>query len=93
MAIIAFADAACAPVDFPIAPAKAMPKALEKAGITLADVRPFFLFFPSSILLLTGGTYITQVAKIELNEAFSAVALANTKILGLDPSKLNGTLL
>lgn len=62
----AFADAACAPIDFPVAPAKAIPIALQKAGLTVADI-----------------------AKFEINEAFSAVAKANEKILGLDPAKLN----
>lgn len=64
--IIASADAACAPIDFPVAPAKAIPIALERAGITKDDV-----------------------ALWEINEAFSAVALANNKILGLDASKVN----
>ena len=30
-----------------------------------------------------------QVARFEINEAFSAVAIANMKILGLDASKVN----
>lgn len=62
----AFADAACAPIDFPIAPAHAIPLALKKAGLTIADISRF-----------------------EINEAFSAVALANQKILAIDSSKLN----
>jgi hypothetical protein len=88
----AFADAACAPVDFPIAPSKAIPKALEKAGITLDDVRVSFheTVLAKKSLDVDYYYHVYQVAKIELNEAFSAVALANTKILGLDPSKLNG---
>ncbi|KAM0750600.1 thiolase [Meredithblackwellia eburnea MCA 4105] len=64
--IISFADAACAPIDFPIAPAKAVPLALAKAGLKVDDI-----------------------AKWEVNEAFSAVALANQKILGIDGDKLN----
>lgn len=63
---VAFADAACAPIDFPIAPAQAIPAALKKAGLTIADISRF-----------------------EINEAFSAVALANQKILGIDSAKLN----
>lgn len=35
--IISSADAACAPIDFPIAPAKAIPIALQRAGITKED--------------------------------------------------------
>ncbi|KIS68485.1 acetyl-CoA C-acetyltransferase [Mycosarcoma maydis] len=64
--IVAFADAACAPIDFPIAPAYAIPKALERAGLTKDDIALF-----------------------EINEAFSAVALANNQMLGLDASKVN----
>jgi len=64
--IIAFADAACAPVDFSVAPSLAMPKALEKAGLTFADM-----------------------SMIEINEAFSAVVLANIAELKLDASKVN----
>nr|CDI54380.1 acetoacetyl-CoA thiolase [Melanopsichium pennsylvanicum 4] len=64
--IVGFADAACAPIDFPIAPAYAIPKALERAGLTKDDISLF-----------------------EINEAFSAVALANNKMLGLDASKVN----
>ncbi|CEH19310.1 acetyl-c-acetyltransferase [Ceraceosorus bombacis] len=64
--IIAFADAACAPIDFPIAPAHAIPLALKRAGIEVKDV-----------------------ARWEINEAFSAVAIANNQLLNLDPSKVN----
>jgi len=64
--IISFADGACAPVDFPIAPVISAKKALELAGLTADDISLF-----------------------EINEAFSVVVLANVKILGLDPSKVN----
>lgn len=61
-----FADAAQEPKWFTTAPAKALPKALEKAGINQNEVDYF-----------------------EFNEAFSVVGLANTKILGLNPEKVN----
>lgn len=64
--IVSFADAACAPIDFPIAPARAIPLALKKAGLTM-----------------------DQIAKFEVNEAFSAVAIANQKILEIPTEKLN----
>jgi len=64
--ITSFADAAQEPKWFTTAPAKALPKALEKAGLKISDV-DFF----------------------EFNEAFSVVGLANSKILGLDASKVN----
>lgn len=61
-----YADAAQEPKWFTTSPAKALPKALSKAGITIEDVDYF-----------------------EFNEAFSVVGLANSKILGLDNSKVN----
>lgn len=64
--IVAFADAATRPMDFPVAPALAIPKVLKQAGLGVEDI-----------------------ALWEINEAFSVVAIANTRKLGLDPSKVN----
>ena len=64
--IVSYADAAQAPEWFTTAPSIAIPKALDKAGLTISDV-DFW----------------------ELNEAFSVVGIANTKILGLDPAKVD----
>lgn len=64
--IVGFQDGACDPVDFPIAPAVAIPKLLEKTGVKKEDV-----------------------AMWEINEAFSAVVLANQILLDLDPTKVN----
>lgn len=64
--ICGYADASQEPKWFTTAPAKALPKAIAKAGIQQSDVDYF-----------------------ELNEAFSVVGLANIKILGLDPDKVN----
>lgn len=64
--IKSYADAEQEPKWFTTSPAKALPIALDKAGISKDDV-DFF----------------------EFNEAFSVVGIANTKILGLDPAKVN----
>ncbi len=64
--IRSYADAAQEPEWFTTAPAKALPKAFAKAGVSKDDI-DFF----------------------EINEAFSVVSVANNKILGLDPSKVN----
>ena len=64
--VVSYADAAQEPKWFTTAPAKALPKALEKANLE-----------------------IDQIDLFELNEAFSVVGLANMKILGLDPNKVN----
>lgn len=64
--VVAFEDAATDPIDFPIAPALAVPKLLENAGVNKNDV-----------------------ALWEINEAFSAVVVANQKLLDIDPNKVN----
>ncbi|KFV05818.1 hypothetical protein N340_13307, partial [Tauraco erythrolophus] len=64
--IVAFADAAVDPIDFPIAPAHAIPKILSETGLKKEDI-----------------------AMWEINEAFSVVVLANIKMLGIDPQKVN----
>ena len=38
---VAYADGALAPIDFPLAPTVALPKALEKANLTINDVSLF----------------------------------------------------
>merc|ERR1712193_497559 len=60
-----FADAATLPIDFPIAPALAVPKALEWAGVSKDDIDQW-----------------------EVNEAFSVVAIANQRLLDVDPEKV-----
>ena len=64
--IRSYADASQEPEWFTTAPAKAVPIAINKAGITNKDVDYY-----------------------ELNEAFSVVGLANTKILDLESDKVN----
>lgn len=64
--IRSYADAAQEPNKFTTAPSIAIPKALNKANLSIDEV-DFF----------------------ELNEAFSVVGLANSKILNLDNSKVN----
>lgn len=64
--IVSYADAQQAPELFTTTPSKALPFAVQKAGLK-----------------------ITDLDFIEINEAFSAVAIANNKIMHLDPSKVN----
>lgn len=64
--VIGYADAEQAPEWFTTSPAKAVPIAVKKAGLKMADID-----------------------LVELNEAFSVVGIANTKLLGLDPAKVN----
>ncbi len=64
--IIGMGDAAQDPLWFTTAPSKAIPKAMDMAGVKAEDVDYY-----------------------EINEAFSAVAIANNMELGLDPEKVN----
>jgi acetyl-CoA C-acetyltransferase len=64
--IVSYADAAHEPEWFTTAPSLAVPKALEKANLSIANIDYW-----------------------ELNQAFSVVGLANMKILGLDPAKVD----
>jgi len=64
--VISYADAGVDPIDFPAAPTVALPKALERANLTINDI-----------------------ARFEINEAFSVVVRLAEKLLGLDPAKIN----
>ncbi|MBS1582293.1 MAG: acetyl-CoA C-acyltransferase [Bacteroidetes bacterium] len=64
--VLGYADAEQAPEWFTTTPAKAIPRAVEKAGLKMDDIQFF-----------------------EINEAFSAVALANIQLLGIDGKKVN----
>jgi len=64
--VLSYADAEQAPEWFTTTPAKAVPRAVEKAGLKMSDISFF-----------------------ELNEAFSVVGIANTRLMDLDPTKVN----
>ena len=64
--LVAYAVTGCLPEEMGIGPVTAIPKALQRAGLTLADI-----------------------GLIELNEAFSAQALAVIRTLGLNPAIVN----
>lgn len=64
--VLGYADAEQAPEWFTTTPAKAVPRAVEKAGLKMSDIQ-----------------------YVELNEAFSVVGIANTRLMGLDPAKVN----
>jgi len=61
-----FDDVAQAPELFTTSPSLAVPRAVERAGLSADDIDLY-----------------------EINEAFSVVALANMRLLGLDASKVN----
>jgi acetyl-CoA acetyltransferase family protein len=62
----AWASVGVDPVRTGLAPTLAIPKALERAGLSITDVDLF-----------------------EINEAFCSMAVASSRILGIDPEKMN----
>jgi len=64
--ILGYEDASVQPIDFGIAPTKAVNKLVKKLNISMKDIEYH-----------------------EINEAFSAVALANMKLLEIDHSRIN----
>jgi acetyl-CoA C-acetyltransferase len=64
--VVSYADAGVDPIDFPMAPTVALPRALKRANLTLDDI-----------------------ARFEINEAFSVVVRLAEKLLQIDPAKIN----
>ncbi|MDN3357610.1 thiolase family protein [Actinomadura sp. DC4] len=64
--IVSWASVGVEPERTGLAPAEAIPKALDRAGLRTADIDLF-----------------------EINEAFTPVAAASSRILGIDPDVLN----
>jgi acetyl-CoA C-acetyltransferase len=62
--IIAFADAACAPIDFSIAPALAMPKVLKAAGMSVNDIHYWEINEAFSVVVLANA----QRMKLDINK-------------------------
>ncbi|KAL7746865.1 Acetyl-CoA acetyltransferase A, mitochondrial [Sorochytrium milnesiophthora] len=74
--IISFADAACAPIDFPIAPALAIPKALERAQLNLSDMSLFEINEAFSVVV-RANEKILGLDPSKVNTAGGAVSLGH----------------
>ncbi|KAF4450348.1 acetyl- acetyltransferase [Fusarium albosuccineum] len=88
--ICGYADAATAPIDFPVAPAKAVPVALERAGITKDQVAvwEFNEAFASVIL---ANQKILGLEGAKVNPLGGAISLGHA--LGSSGSRILTTLL
>jgi len=74
--IISYADAGVEPVDFPIAPTVALPKALEKANLTVDDISLFEINEAFSVVVRIAEKVLSiDPAKINVNGG--AVALGH----------------
>jgi len=74
--IISYADAGVDPIDFPIAPTVALPKALERANLTVNDISLFEINEAFSVVVrITEKVLSIDPAKINVNGG--AVALGH----------------
>ncbi|KAG9774752.1 Acetyl-CoA acetyltransferase erg10A, mitochondrial [Exophiala dermatitidis] len=88
--IVSSADAALDPVDFPIAPAKAVPLALERAGITKDDVA-IWEFNEAFAAVIKANEQILGLENANVNLLGGAISLGHA--LGSSGSRILTTLL
>ncbi|KAI9139834.1 putative acetoacetyl-CoA thiolase [Paraphysoderma sedebokerense] len=74
--VVSFADAACAPIDFPIAPALAIPKALKKAGLSVNDISLFEINEAFSVVV-RANEQILKIDPSKVNVVGGAVSLGH----------------
>ncbi|KAG0036373.1 erg10, acetyl-CoA C-acetyltransferase [Podila clonocystis] len=74
--ILSFADAAIAPIDFPIAPAAAFPKALEKANLKVEDI-DLFEFNEAFSVVALANNQLLGLDPAKVNIAGGAVGLGH----------------
>ncbi|KAL7628116.1 hypothetical protein AAE478_002313 [Parahypoxylon ruwenzoriense] len=88
--ICSSADAAMDPVDFPIAPSKAVPIALERAGITKDQVA-IWEFNEAFAAVIEANSKILGLENAKVNPLGGAISLGHA--LGSSGSRILGTLL
>ncbi|KAG0002682.1 erg10, acetyl-CoA C-acetyltransferase [Entomortierella chlamydospora] len=88
--ILSFADAAIAPIDFPIAPAAAFPKALEKANLKVEDIDLFEFNEAFSVVAIANNQLLGLDPK-KVNVAGGAVGLGHP--IGSSGSRILVTLI
>ncbi|RUS16152.1 Thiolase, N-terminal domain-containing protein [Endogone sp. FLAS-F59071] len=74
--VIAYADAACAPIDFPIAPSLAVPIALQRAGLEIKDIS-LFEFNEAFSVVAKANEQILGLDPAKVNIAGGAVSLGH----------------
>ncbi|KAG7516797.1 acetyl-CoA acetyltransferase, mitochondrial [Solea senegalensis] len=85
--IIAFADAAVAPIDFPIAPAYAVPKVLDAAGLKKDDIAMWEINEAFSVVVLANIKMLDiDPAKVNVNGG--AVSLGHP--IGMSGARIVG---
>ncbi|KAG7222774.1 hypothetical protein INR49_016093 [Caranx melampygus] len=85
--IVSFADAAVAPIDFPIAPAYAVPKVLEAAGLKKDDIAMWEINEAFSVVVLANIKMLDiDPAKVNVNGGAVSlghpIGMSGTRIVG-----------
>ncbi|KAI9706112.1 MAG: hypothetical protein M1836_005518 [Candelina mexicana] len=88
--IVSSADAAVDPIEFPVAPAKAVPIALERAGISKEDVA-IWEFNEAFAAVIKANEKILGLGRARINPLGGAIALGHA--LGSSGSRILTTLL
>ena len=76
MRVTAYADAGVEPIDFPIAPTVAIPRALEKANLTMQDISMFEVNEAFSVVV-RATEKILGISSDKINVNGGAVALGH----------------
>lgn len=85
--IVGFADAAVAPIEFPIAPAYAMPKVLEQTGVSKEDISMFEINEAFSVVVLANVKLLDlDPAKVNINGG--AVSMGHP--IGMSGARITG---
>ena len=79
-----FADAAVAPIDFPTAPAAAIPRALQAAGVSVADIALWEINEAFSVVVLANMKVAGRVCMYVL---CVCVVVVSVSVFG----QINGT--
>lgn len=77
------------PIKFTTSPSLAIPKAVARAGLDISQAGRPPGGPPRENGPLTCAPVVPQIDAFEINEAFSVVSVANNRLLGLDPEKVN----
>ncbi|XP_038059007.1 acetyl-CoA acetyltransferase, mitochondrial-like [Patiria miniata] len=85
--ILGFADAAVAPIEFPLAPAYAMPKVLEQTGVKMEDISMFEINEAFSVVVLANIKLLgLDASKVNINGG--AVSLGHP--IGMSGARITG---
>jgi len=87
---IAYGDAAVDPIDFTIAPSRALPVALKKAGLSISDIS-LFEFNEAFSVVIRANEQILGLDSSKVNIAGGAVSLGHP--IGNSGSRIIVTLL